>query len=125
VLGGSSGAPFTPRPCFWRRLLSKTLSVMSDADRERFTNVQMPRWYRITAWIVRVAGFIVCLSSGWQMTHQEASASSWPLAGVFVGAALLGLPSLPKAFIEQRNRIRGLKDGSFNEFLKHERQKDR
>jgi hypothetical protein len=98
---------------------------MSDSQYERFANVQMPRWYRITAWVIRVVGFPVFLASAWQMTHQDASGSSLPIVGVIVGVLLLALPSLPKAYIEQRNRIRGLRDGSFKEFLEHEQRKDR
>ena len=47
------------------------------------------------------------------------------LVGVLVGVLLLALPSLPKAYIEQRNRIRGLRDGSFKEFLENEQGKHR
>ena len=98
---------------------------MSDTQYERFANVRMPRWYCVTAWVVRVIAFVIFLASAWQMTHQDASGSSWPIAGVFVGVVLLALPSLPKAYIEQRNRNRGLQDGSFKEFLENERQKNR
>ena len=96
---------------------------MSEIPQQRFTNVQMPRWYRVSAWIVRVVAFLVLVVSAWIMTHQDATGSSWPIAGVIVGVLLLVLPSLPKAYIEQRNRNRGLRDGSFQEFLKDEHRK--
>jgi hypothetical protein len=98
---------------------------MSDSQYERFANVQMPRWYRVTAWVVRVVGFLTFLVSAWQMTQQDASGWSWPIGGVLVGVILLALPSLPKAFIEQRIRIRGLRDGSFKEYLENEQRKNR
>ena len=98
---------------------------MSDSQYERFANVQMPRWYRISAWVVRAVGFLIFLASAWRMTRDDASGSAWPVAGVLVGVLVLALPSLPKAYIEQRNRIRGLRDGSFKKFLEHEQQKNR
>ena len=58
------------------------------------------------------------------MTHQDATGSTWPIAGVIIGVFMLLLPSLPKAYIEQRNRIRGARDGSFQEFLKDEQSND-
>ena len=97
---------------------------MSETPQQRFTNVQMPRLYRISAWIVRVLAFLILVGSAWVMTHQDAIGSSWPTAGVIVGVLLLVLPSFPKAYIEQRNRNRGLRDGSFQEFLKDEQSKN-
>ena len=70
-----------------------------------------------------MVAFLVLVVSAWIMTHQDATGSSWPIAGVIVGVLLLVLPSLPKAYIEQRNRNRGLRDGSFQEFLKDEHRK--
>jgi hypothetical protein len=97
---------------------------MSKTQHDRFANVQMPRWYRISAWIVRAVAFLILVVSAWVMTHQDATGSSWPIVGVIVGVLLLVLPSLPKAYIEQRNRIRGLRDGSFKEFLENEQRKN-
>ncbi len=100
---------------------------MSDPKYEKFANVRMPQWYRITAWIARSGGFLMLLGSAWQMIQQGASGSAWPwpIAGVLTGVLLLVLPSLPKAYIEQRNRLRGLRDGSFKEFLENEQRKKR
>jgi hypothetical protein len=98
---------------------------MSDADdRKRFTNVEMPQWYRITALVVRAVGFFTLLAAAWQATHQDISPSPWPMAGVIVGVLLLVLPSLPKAYIEQRNRFRGLRDGSFKKFVENDKRRD-
>src|SRR6267142_6145873 len=97
---------------------------MSDSQYERFANVQMPRWYRIAAWVVRVLGFLIFLVSAWQATHQDISSSPWPMAGIIVGVLLLVLPSLPKAYIEQRNRFRGLRDGSFKKFVENGKRRD-
>jgi hypothetical protein len=79
----------------------------------------------MTAWVVRVVGFLIFLVCAWQMTHQDATGSPWPMAGVLGGVLLVALPSLPKAYIEQRNRIRGLRDGSYNAFLESEQRKNR
>jgi len=97
---------------------------MGETSHQRFANVQMPKWYRISAWIVRTLAFLILLGSAWVMTHQDATGSSWPIVGVIVGVLLLLLPSMPKAYIEQRNRIRGLRDGSFKEFLEDEQRKN-
>jgi hypothetical protein len=70
-----------------------------------------------------VVAFLVLVGSAWIMTHEEVTGSCWPISGVIVGVLLLVLPSLPKAYIEQRNRIQGLRDGSFQEFLKDEQRK--
>jgi hypothetical protein len=47
------------------------------------------------------------------------------MGGVFIGVLLLAGPSLPKAFIEQRNRNRGIRDGSFKEFLEEQQRKEK
>jgi hypothetical protein len=101
------------------------LSSVSETPYEKFGNVKMPRWYRTTAWALRAVGLLTLTGFAWHMTHQDSSGASWPIAGVIVGIFLLVLPSLPKAYIEQRNRTRGLRDGSFKEFLENEKQKDR
>ena len=73
---------------------------------------------------MRVVAFLILLGSAWVMTHRDATGSSWPVAGVINGVLLLVLPLLPKAYIEQRNRIQGARDGSFQEFLKDEQSKN-
>jgi hypothetical protein len=97
---------------------------MTDPKYDRFCNVTMPRWYRITAWVIRIIGFLIFLVAAWEMTHQNDSALFWYWAGVLGGILLLLLPSVPKAYIEQRNRMRGLRDGSFKEYLEHEIKKN-
>jgi len=74
---------------------------------------------------MRAVGLLVLLGCGWLMTHSDAGGPLWPIVGGIVGVLLLILPSLPKAYIEQRNRIRGLRDGSFKEFLDSEQRKTR
>ena len=96
---------------------------MSDSQYNRFVNVKMPRWNRTVAWVVRIIGLVIFLVFLWEETREETSGSTWPMAGVLIGASLLVLPSLPKAYIEQRNRVRGLRDGSFKQFLKNEQRK--
>jgi hypothetical protein len=74
---------------------------------------------------MRAIGLLLLLGCAWLMTHSDASGPRWPIAGGIVGVLLLILPSLPKAYIEQRNRIRGLRDGSFKEVLDSEQRKNR
>ncbi len=119
-LTGADRSPLS----LWERRLSFAIFGESDFQYARFANVQMPRWYRISARVVRAMGFLIFLASAWQMTREGSSVSVW-LMGALVGVLVLALPSLPKAYIEQRNRLRGLRDGSFKEFLESERQKDR
>ena len=97
---------------------------MSDSLHDRFANVRMPQWYRISAWVVRAVGLLIVVISTWRMSREDSAASTWCAAGVLIGVLLLALPSLPKAYLEQRNRIRGLRDGSFKKFLDEE-QKNR
>jgi hypothetical protein len=59
------------------------------------------------------------------MTREDARGPLWPIVGGIIGVFLLILPSLPKAYIEQRNRTRGLRDGSLKEFLESEQRKTR
>src|SRR5437764_1298297 len=93
---------------------------MNQTPYERFANVAMPRWYRIMAWTLRSVGFVMLVDSAWHMTHQDGSGASWPIVGRVAGILLLVLPSLPNPYIEQRNRLRGLRDGSFKDFLDNE-----
>jgi hypothetical protein len=98
---------------------------MNESPHERFANVRLPRWYRVTARIVRVIGFLIFLTCAWKMTQQDGKASGGMVGGIILGILLLILPSLPKAYLEQRNRNRGLRDGSFQEFLESQKKKDR
>jgi len=70
---------------------------------------------------MRMIGFVILVACAWQMTRENSHASRLIVAGFIVGILLLLLPSLPKAYLEQRNRIRGMHDGSFQEFLNVER----
>lgn len=58
---------------------------------------------------------VVC--SAWLHLNSRSGGSGWVALSFFGGLALLILPSLPKAYLEQRNRLRGLRDGSFQEYL--------
>ena len=74
---------------------------------------------------MRAVGLLLLLGCSWLMTHTDPTGPLWPIAGGIAGVLLLILPSVPKAYIEQRNRIRGLRDGSFKEFLDNEQRKAR
>ena len=86
---------------------------MKDAEYQRFFDVTMPGWYRKTALVIRVIGGLIALVCAWWMARQPPESWMWPIIGILVGCALMVIPSLPKAYVEQRNRIRGLRDGNF------------
>jgi hypothetical protein len=86
-------------------------------------NVPMPVWYRICAAVARVVGFALLVGSAWLHINSYATNSVCLAIGFFGGLALLILPSLPKAYLEQRNRMRGLRDGSFQEFIDDQKSK--
>src|SRR6266404_2474889 len=96
---------------------------MRDAPEDRFCNVQMPQRYRIASGVARVIGFVALVASAWLFLDSSSGGSRWRAFGFFAGLALLILPSLPKAYIEQRNRMRGLRDGSFQQYLDEQRTK--
>ena len=75
----------------------------------------MPLWYVVTSYVVRILGFGLFLFCAWHFTRFGGSTSPWLFAGILGGVLLMALPSLPKALIEQRNRLRGLRDGTLNE----------
>jgi hypothetical protein len=77
----------------------------------------MPMWYRIGAVAARVIGFVTLVGSAWLHLNSTAIGSGWLALGFFGGIALLIFPSLPKAYLEQRNRMRGLREGSFQQYL--------
>lgn len=97
---------------------------METTPDNRFRNVQMPQWYRVCAVVMRVVGFVSVAVSVWSLNHSNPSSSAWLAIGFFGGLTLLILPSLPKAYLEQRNRIRGLRDGSFQEFIEKRKTKE-
>lgn len=103
------------------RPLTPTVKNMKDEQHAEFFDAKMPRWYAITALILRFVGFALLIYSVWLLTRPHSSAT-WPIFGFLIGILLLVLPSLPKAYIEQRNRIRGFRAGSLQEHLKtHEK----
>ena len=96
---------------------------MNDNQHEHFFNVRMPRWYRaacVVFWSLCAMGIVSVVA-----LHAYDFVSIGTTIGVVIGVGLLAmLPGIPKAFIEQRNRLRGLKDGSFQEYLKRIEGKD-
>jgi hypothetical protein len=90
---------------------------MSTSPPDQFRNVPMPRWYRIGAVAGRVLGFVAMVATAWLFLHSSSGGSRWHALAFFAGLALLILPSFPKACLEQRNRLRGLGDGSFQQNL--------
>lgn len=90
---------------------------MNDTEHQRFFDVTMPKWYRKTALAVRVVGSAIALPCAWLMAHDSPDSSMWSVVGMIAGFLLLLIPSLPKAYIEQQNRIRGLRDGDFQQYF--------
>ena len=89
----------------------------TNEQHRQFFDVPMPGWYVPASYVVRIIGFGAFLLCAWRFTHSESVVSPWVFGGVLGGILLMLLPSLPKAFIEQRNRIRGLAGGTFHEHL--------
>ncbi len=97
---------------------------------QRFFNVQMPDWFKKVALLVRLfcaAIIVVVLCLHFTRGVQDVTRGVPDVTrgvqdvlisvGVVISLAfLMALPSVPKAFIEQRNRIRGLKDGTMEEW---------
>lgn len=96
---------------------------MSSSPHDQFRNVQLPPWFRVTTLVARVAGFVAVVCSAWFHLNSSSGGSGWIALGFFGGLALLILPSLPKAYLEQRNRLRGMRDGSFQEYLDEQNSK--
>lgn len=85
--------------------------------RRRFFDVQMPRRYCIGAFVFRVLCLAFIVAMLVVNILQEYEDVGTLVLALIVAAGLATLPSLPKALIEQRNRLRGLKDGTMQEFL--------
>lgn len=85
---------------------------MTRDDEQQFYNAEMPGWYRKAAWALRGLGFLATLGGLLVFVYVSQLQSPGGLYCFFVGLALLILPSIPRAAIEQRNRHRGLKDGT-------------
>ena len=88
-----------------------------DENENRFFNVEMPKWYTVCASLFRgvCLGFIFGVLFMKFMFRVENIMI--PVIAILVAAFLAALPSLPKAWIEQRNRLRGLKDGTMKEYI--------
>ncbi len=88
---------------------------------ERFFDVKMPRWFQRASFVFRS----VCVSAiaTVLVLHYTRGFPDLLMAvGMIIGfAVLLAAPSVPKAFIEQRNRLRGLRDGSLRELMELEK----
>jgi hypothetical protein len=82
---------------------------------DHFYNVKMPSWYKLTSYIIRILGFSVFVYCLWWFVNYR-DFSIWSVMGFLAGIMFIALPSLPKAYIEQRNIIKGLKDGSFQDY---------
>ena len=81
----------------------------------------MPSWFRRAALLFRLAcGIGIVATLGFYFANLLSDVLI--AVGIVIGlAVLMALPSAPKAFVEQRNRIRGLKDGTMEEWQKMKR----
>ena len=86
---------------------------MTTDNEKRFYDLKMPRWYCIAAWACRVLGLVTTIGGLLVAVYVSEMESVGGFCCFFIGLILFVLPSLPKAFIEQWNRIKGLQDGSF------------
>jgi hypothetical protein len=70
-------------------------------------DVKMPEWWNRVAWLWRV--LCIGVIAGYLLHSAIPKAEAWGIESVIVilaAAFLLVLPSVPKAWIEQRNRLR-------------------
>lgn len=88
---------------------------------ERFFNVRMPRWFQLASLVFR--SVCACAIVTVMILHfTRGFPDILAAVGMVIGfAVLLAAPSIPKAFIEQRNRLRGLRDGSLRELMELEK----
>ena len=91
---------------------------MADTERHKqFFDVEMPRWYRILSWTIRIlcaVSIAVVLIWRSNLGIKATDTAVFIIIGIALVAAL---PSLPKAYIEQKNRLRGLKDGTLQDHI--------
>ena len=88
---------------------------------QRFFDVQMPDWFKRASLAFRgccAAAIAVVLALHFSRGVPEVMITVLIVIGL---AVLMALPSIPKAFIEQRNRIRGLRDGTMQELIELEK----
>jgi hypothetical protein len=91
---------------------------------KHFFDVEMPPWYRYGALALRILCLLAIVAVVvWRNVFgiREAHVAAFVVIGIAVVAML---PSIPKAWIEQRNRLRGLKDGSLDRYLKNANNKN-
>ena len=89
----------------------------TDIQQKNFFNAEMPKWYKIISWIIYTicsVGILIIFIISTIFNTVYSTSSVLIIIGLTVIAML---PSIPKAFIEQRNRIRGIRDGSFQKHL--------
>jgi len=85
----------------------------------------MPRWYRTLSLAIRVlCAIAIAIVFIWHESLGIKDTGIAALIVIFIALAA-ALMSLPKAVIEQRNRNRGLKDGTFQEYLRRDSEQRR
>lgn len=97
---------------------------MTKENETRFDNVTMPRWYGIAAWTCRILGLATAVGGLLSFVYLSKMESAEWFYCFFIGLILLVLPSLPKASIEQWNRINGRRDGSLLADVTEKRDKE-
>ena len=85
-------------------------------------SVEMPKWYTVSAALFRgvCLGFVLSVAFMQFLFPVPPGDIFVPVIAIIAAAILAALASLPKAWIEQRSRIRGMRDGSMKGFLEHQ-----
>ncbi len=78
---------------------------------------KMPDWYNRIAFLWRGVcfGFVAGYFLAMRMREHDSTISA--VFVILFSSILVVLPSIPKAYIEQRNRIRALRNGSLGDNL--------
>jgi hypothetical protein len=84
-------------------------------------NIEMPRWWDRVAFLWRglcLGFFLGYLFGAWAPPSTNSTTS---MVVVAVALVLAALPTLPKAWIEQRNRIRAARSGTLMQEVERRR----
>ena len=87
-------------------------------------NIEMPRWWERTAWLIRGLSLGFLLGYLFSTLISPAESGAGPIIVITASMVAALLPSVPKAWIEQRNRVRAARDGTLTDTIEKRRNAD-